>query len=254
VIARVRTRLADEGGFTMIEALVAILLMAIGIIAVLTTFDAARGLTNRAEVRATADAIARGEIQRVESLTWSNLALASTPAVNTGTNAAVPAADEPTSYISTAACWTASTTAPVSGTTYPCYQWNWSSSSSTEPLVINASTSDTTSDPYTVSDAINISSGSTRVSFSVYRFITYANDANCTASACATNYYKRITIAVTCPPGSWNNGSDSLCTKYLDNPVVVNPLYYNPVGGSNDPLSVTNVRCLDGTATVSCVD
>jgi type II secretory pathway pseudopilin PulG len=253
VIARVRKRLAAEGGFTLIEALVAIVLMAIGIIAVLTTFDAARGLTDRAEVKVTADAIARGEIQRVEALSWSNLALASTPSINSGSNLAVPSSNDPTGYISTTTCWSGSTP-PVTGSTYPCYQWNWSSSSSKEPLVINASTTDTTADPYTVTDTVNTSSGTTRVSFSVYRFITYANDSNCTASACSTNYYKRITVAVTCPPGSWTSNSDAFCTKYLDNPVLVSTLWFNPVGGSNDPLSVSGVKCLDGTATVSCVD
>ena len=254
MIRRLRTRLAAEGGFTMIEALVAIALMAIGIVAVLSTFDAARGLSNRAEVRDTADAIARGEISRVEALSWSNLALASTPSVNSGSNLASPASNDPTTYLAASStCWSGSTP-PVTGSTYPCYQWNWNNSSSSEPLVINASTSDTTADPYTVTDSVSTSNGSTRVKFSVYRFITYANDSQCTASACASNYYKRITVAVTCPPGSWTAKNDAYCTTYMDNPVVMSTLYYNPVGSGNDPLTISGVQCIDGTSTVACTD
>lgn len=252
VIGRLRARLGCDDGFTMIEALVAIVLMAVGIVAVVTTFDAARTLSTQAEMRDTTDAIARGEIARIEALPWASIALASAPTANSGSNQAVPASNDPTTYLSTASCWSGSTS-PVTLPAH-CYQWNWSSSSSAEPLVINASTTDATANPYTLTDTINTSNGATRASFSVYRFITYANDSECTATACASNYYKRITVAVTCPPGSWTSHTDQLCTADLHSPVVINTLYVNPMGGSNSPLSYSGVHCLDGASTVSCTE
>ena len=55
--------------------LAAMVVLAVGVFAVLQTFTASRSLANRAEARDAMVAVARGEIQRIESLAWSNIAL-----------------------------------------------------------------------------------------------------------------------------------------------------------------------------------
>jgi prepilin-type N-terminal cleavage/methylation domain-containing protein len=238
-----RPDLRSQSGFTLIELLAAMVILSVGILTVVTTMNAARALASRAEVRDAMVAEARGEIQRIEALSWSNIALAANPTKNSGAGTS-----DPTYYYSTASCNNSSNPPATS----PCYQWDWNNTSSVEPLVVSASTSDTTSDPYLWSTAISTSNSTTRISGGVYRFITYANDPNCTASACGgTNSYKRITVAVTvCSPGTVS----ATCADdtALSPTVELSTLWVNPVGGSSSPLTQTQVTCSDGGSSVSC--
>jgi prepilin-type N-terminal cleavage/methylation domain-containing protein len=241
---RGRLDLASERGFTLIELLAAMVILAVGIFSVITTFTAARKLASRAEVRDAMVAEARGEIQRIEALSWSNVALAANPTKNTEAGTT-----DPTHYYSTSSCNNSSNPPATS----PCYQWDWNSSSSIEPLVVSAGTSDTTANPYLWSDAISTSNSTTRISGGVYRFITWVNDPSCTATSCGgSNDYKRITVAVTvCSPGT----SSATCADdtALSPTVELSTLYVNPAGGNQSPLTQSQVTCVDGGSSVACV-
>jgi hypothetical protein len=118
----------------------------------------------------------------------------------------------------------------------PCYEWDWGSTSSYEAFVISA-TGTTPSEAW--SEAISTSNGSTRVSGSLYRFITWVNDPECKADACGgAEDYKRITVAVT--------------SSRLHSPVTLSTLYVNPVGGKTNPLLEASIKCLDNGSEVAC--
>lgn len=235
--------LRSERGMTLIELLAAMVVLAVGVFAVLQTFTASRELANRAEARNAMVAVARGELQRIEGLTWSNLALPSTPTTNSGATS-----KDPSYYISTGPC-AGSSNPPA---TSPCYQWDWSSSSSAEPLVISGSSTDTAANPRLWSTAISTSNSTVRLSGGIYRYITYVNDPNCTASACGgSNDYKRITVAVTvCSPGT----SSATCADdtAISPAIEMSTMWVNPLGGTSSPLTLSGVTCNDGGSSVSC--
>lgn len=238
-----RVNLRSEDGLTLIELLAAMVILAVGVFAVLQTFTASRALANRAEARDAMVAVARGEIQRIESLAWTNIALPSTPTTNTGATTT-----DPSYYISNGPC-AGSSNPPA---TSPCYQWDWSNSSSTEPLVISGSSTDTATNPRLWSNVITTSNSTVRLSGGIYRYITWVNDPNCTASACGgSNDYKRITVAVTvCYPGT----SSATCADdtAISPAVEMSTFWVNPLGGAGSPLTQTGVTCTDGGSSVSC--
>ena len=239
----IRARLTSEDGFTLIELLAAMVILAVGVFAVLSTFTTARKLATRAEARDAMVAVATGEIQRIESLSWANIALPSNPTTNSGATTT-----DPSYYLSAGPC-PGSSNPPA---TSPCYQWDWSNSSNVEPLVVSGSTTDTSADPRLWSNTISTSNGAIRLSGGIYRYITWVNDPNCTASACGgSNDYKRITVAVTvCAAGT----SSATCADdtTVSPAVVLSTLYVNPAGSSNNPLTVSGVTCSDGGSSVSC--
>lgn len=225
-------RAGGEGGFTVVEVLVAVLVLTVGLITLVAAFDPARRLGTTAEMRQVASGMAEQEIQRVQALPWAKIALASAPTVNSGATA-----KDPTHYISNGPCIG---TGPV---TSPCYQWDWSTVSSAEGLDVDATNADGTANPQAWTTTVNTSSGATRFSGKTYRFITWANDTECTQTACGgTNDYKRVTVAVTV------NG---LTTPIVESTLVTNPVASN--GASNDPLADPSVTCVDGTTTVPCI-
>jgi prepilin-type N-terminal cleavage/methylation domain-containing protein len=224
-----RERLSRRDGMTLVEVLVAALILVIAALALFKTFDKSRTLMSDSEMRNTATALARGEIERVEGLPWSSIA-ASAPSKAEG-------ATNPTHYVSEGPC-AGSSNPPVNK---PCYQWDWTKGSSTEPFVVSAG-ADATSNPNPWSDAISTTNASVRASGSIYRFITWVNDGECKAAECGGEKdAKRITVAVT---SSW-----------LKTPVVLSTVYWNPAGESANPLKkISELKCLDGGVKVACTN
>lgn len=218
-----------QDGFTVVEVLVAALVLTLGIISLVGAFDPARRLGTNAEKRQVGSARAEQELDRIRSLPWNQIALKAQPTKNAG---ATPA--DPTYYI-TSSCPV--TTAPVSGS--PCYQWDWKKASSQEVLDVDTTNGDSTPNPQSWTTTISTSNGSVRLSGKTYRFITWANDTECTNPTCgAANDYRRVTVAVTV------NG--------LDTPVEMSTLVTDPVGGY-DPLTESGVTCMDQGVAVSCI-
>jgi Tfp pilus assembly protein PilV len=221
---------------TIIEVIVAALILCIGMIALLSAFDSSRRLGTSAEEHQTASTIAESELHRIESLSWAQIALTAEP-----TKAALATSTNPTYYEAGGTCALSSPYGPPASS--PCYQWDWGGSagltSTTEPLVISSS-GDSAADPTPWSTTVINNGSVVRLNGMIYRFITWVNDPNCTLSTCgASSDDKRILVAVT--------GTG------LNTPTVLTALVTNPVGGSADPLSGGKNNCLENGRQVPCI-
>lgn len=70
---------SDERGFTLIELMSAVFVLSIGVIALITTFDNSRGLISFSEQKETAIHAAEQELERLQGLTYAQVALSATP-------------------------------------------------------------------------------------------------------------------------------------------------------------------------------
>ena len=221
-----RPAVGEEGGFTVIEVLVAVLVLTVGMITLLGAFDPARRLGTQAELRQAASAAAEQELQRVQSLPWAKIALTTEPT----TNAA--------QHVSAGPC--AQTTGP---TTLHCYRWDWTGTAPAEGVVVDATNGDTTANPNTWQTTVSTTNTTVRLSVSATRYITWATDQECSAVGCGgSGDYKRVTVVVTI------NG--------LRDPVELTSLVTNPAAGTSgsiDPLTDPSTTCLDGSTSVPCI-
>src|SRR5918998_2891539 len=71
--------LGGEDGFTLLELLVAITLLAVGLIALVTSFDHSRDLVSVAEKTEVASHRAQRELERILSLSYAGVAHSTTP-------------------------------------------------------------------------------------------------------------------------------------------------------------------------------
>jgi Flp pilus assembly pilin Flp len=156
--------LRDERGITVVEVMVAAVLMVVGIIAMLTTFDGSRELVSTSEKNGIAAHRGQLEVEKALSLDYANIALTSTPAHSGSTSS-------PDYY------------ANSDGT----YQWDQGSSPKpADPMVVDA----------TDGALVHVSTwndGQSRLSGSVYRYVTWIDDPHVPGAQNA----KRITVAVT---------------------------------------------------------
>jgi Tfp pilus assembly protein PilV len=237
-VRRVRSR--AESGFTVIEVLVATIVLTLGIVSLIGAFDSSRTVGTTAEAHQSAVALAQHELERVSAQKWTKLSLTTT---TKPTQTATTDKHDPTYYEQPSA-----TKCKGQGPTESnCYRWNWSSSESTyfEPLVIEseaeaAEASDSTPNPSTVTTTVTAGGATTRFTFKVYRFITWVNDKEkCPVSTCENGSDdKRVLIAVT--------GSK------LDTPVTLLSVVNNSVLESKNPLK--GLSCKEGSETVACVN
>lgn len=163
-----------EDGFTVVEVLVAILVLAIGAIAILQVFDVASRNTFRAEQTQVAIDRAQREMESIRNLAWEEVALTATP----GTSGD---ADDPRNR--------------VSGTSYALSPGG----GNLAPMVIeNVGGQDTGSvdpgpTPFTSGD----------VSGTVHRYVVWQDDPSCAPTDCpGSEDFKRVVIAVTIDDGA----------------------------------------------------
>src|SRR5919106_1506261 len=81
----------SQHGFTTIELLIAVMLMAVGIISFLSTFDVTRRVTTLAEMKEAASHTAQQHLERLRSLKYSRLALNATPSPQSSSDPTQPA-------------------------------------------------------------------------------------------------------------------------------------------------------------------
>jgi type IV pilus modification protein PilV len=173
-------------GFTMVEVLVAILVLAVGILGLAGAFDSSRRLTQLSERRTVMSDRAQQEIERLQTYRYSQLAMFSKPShSSTKTN---PDYD-------------------VNGSRYA---WNAESSSQEESLVTSSKEVDCNVKAETgcgliAANPAGRSCTSTvgacewsdgLVKGSVYDFVTWHSDGHCGGCKASENY-KRITVVVT---------------------------------------------------------
>jgi Flp pilus assembly pilin Flp len=161
VVERLRS---DERGITVVEVMVAAVLMVVGVIAMLTTFDGSRDLVTTSEKNGIAAHRGQLEVEKALSLDYRNIALTSAPG-HSGSSSS------PDYY------------ANSDGT----YQWDQSGSPKpADSMVVDA----------TGGAIVHVSSwndGQSRLSGSIYRYVTWIDDPHVPGAQNA----KRITVAVT---------------------------------------------------------
>ncbi|HUZ29199.1 MAG TPA: prepilin-type N-terminal cleavage/methylation domain-containing protein [Solirubrobacteraceae bacterium] len=243
-------RLKRQDGFTIIEVLVGVLILAVGILSTLAVFSDARKLSLTAEHKTTMGQRAQSELERVLALPWNQVAL-------TGSSSGWSTNPSDYTYVSASpgAC-PANASGPA-----PTYQPDHAvgGSSNTESLVINGcSYTNTVSGS---SQTVTPSQGTlapvqtwsaplrdgTTITGQVYDFITWTADPTCSQTAtpgstCSTtNDYKRVTVVVT------------MTGAHPANPAIYAE-YVTPPNSGHPPNSATGTTCTQGTQTVSCTN
>jgi Tfp pilus assembly protein PilV len=209
-------RFADDRGMGLLEVMVAILLLTVGIIALVSSFDAAQRLTLTAERRSALTHRAQRQIETLETISYEQLAMSAAP-----THSAEESnPDHYVDYHTPLACKEATTNGG-------CFAWNASNTAEEAALVIAGGGS----------VAATPESWSTgNVSGKTYSFVTWASDKVCTGKeeACpAENDYKRITVVVTA----------TLIGGQTMTPVRVSVLIPNPDVAGENPLKNPGTTC-----------
>lgn len=218
-----RRLFGDEAGFTMIELMVAMIILAGGVSAVVATLDNSRKLSGNSEREIIGATLGQREMERISALPYPAIALAAAP---------TPSSDplEPTYYMKPC---------PSAGST-DCYQWDHGTSANTrERVVVDAANADPTPNPVVVQAPGR--NGRARVRVSIYRFITWVDDPTCTLASCAgATDYKRVVLAIKVPGGP-------------KNPIIMSTIIRDQAGGVQNPLTDAGVTCTYAGSTVPCV-
>src|SRR4051794_12031303 len=168
------TRARNQSGFTIIEVMVAalVILGALGI--VVTTAVKIRGLSTTGETKAAATKVAQQELDRLRSLGWERLQMDAAPSPTSASDVKDPLSPY---YLTT--------------TTYrPSTDAAWQS------LVIGTAPDPGDTDFRDVSSTPT-SWTSGQVRGMLYRFVTYGDDTVCGTNCPSAYDYKRVTVAVT---------------------------------------------------------
>ena len=186
----------DEGGMTLIELLIAAAVMAVGVIALMGTFDGSRQLVGTSEKNDVAAHQGETELERILAMDYKNVALTAAPS-HSGSQT------NPDSYVN------------ADGT----YQWDQSASPKpAENLWVDATNG-------SIGHVKSWNDGQSRLSGSIYDYVTLVPDPAATDpnNADAKKHpAKRVTIAVTVN----NNGPAG-----LKKPVIVSAIVIDPQGG-----------------------
>lgn len=233
-----------QDGLTLVEVLVAILVLTVGILSLIQTFDSSRKLTLVAERRASIAHLAQREIERLESVPYNELAMATAP-THSGESSNP---DYYVDYSSPVKC-----KEEHSG---GCYAWNAEKPTEEEPLVISESGKKCPTTGATEAEKCGVISASPtgiscseinpfgacewsdgRLTGSIYDFVTSHEDTK--ACEKCTTTYKRVTVVVTV-----NVSSGAKPT-----PVRFSTLIANPASSKENPLASPGTKCGDESCT-----
>lgn len=179
--------LRREDGNTMVEALIAIVILVLGVIGTFTTFDGIQQLGMRGEKKQSATRYAQSEIEQLRNLGWANLRMSSTPAAFNDSRGIVSGA----------------TYAPPGGGVAQTMRISASPGTCTSTTCVNPGP-----EMWTYGSA----------SGSIYRYVTSSQDSLCGA-ACpsGTIDHLRVTVAVTV------NGPNAPKVALVSSTIVVDP-------------------------------
>jgi prepilin-type N-terminal cleavage/methylation domain-containing protein len=219
----IRTHLRAEAGFTLMETIAALAVLAVGILGAVTAFNSARTLSLISERHTAMEEIAQREIERIEGLPYDDIALSSSPTTSTDPT-------NPDYYV-------------VTG---PPAQLEWDRTTlATEQLDIDA-TNGTIAPLQTWSQ---VTQGG-NLNGDIYDYVTWSTDSECSPGCPASQDYKRIVVAVTMTSG------------IQPNPVYVSSVVADPTaapnggtsnGTSGNPLTDPSTKCANAAGqTVTC--
>jgi Tfp pilus assembly protein PilV len=191
-----RSRLLSERGLGLIEVLIAAFVITIGALALVGGLNSARKLTLLNERRTAMAHRAQLELERLQTYSYSELAMISKPAHS----AEKTNPDYYVNYTPAEKCTTAE----------PCFAWNTSNTGEEEKLVIAAKEVDCAAKEESGCGIVATSPTGRECSKSVgacewkdglvegyaYDFVTWHKDGKCGAK-CPENSYRRLTVVVT---------------------------------------------------------
>jgi hypothetical protein len=246
---------AASDGVMLIELLAAILVLAVGALTTFGIFDASQRANRVSELHEAEVHLAQGELERVESLPFSQVGLKQTPATSTDAN-------QPGFYVTGSGC----------GATF---RWN-QSGTGTDPLVIKNCTYTSTGVSFpgcspvtqycngTVPATTTVAATPTSPQYTISDYVTWAQDPVCvpTPNVCPLSYdYKRVTIEVTNSPPNGAQPASLAAADRPIRPVLVSSIVADPhaiplVGNPNvnNPLNNPGTTCTDanGNPIVPC--
>jgi prepilin-type N-terminal cleavage/methylation domain-containing protein len=225
---RGRADSTGQHGYTLIELLMALTVLLVAILGLGMGFNSARKLSLAHERHATMAHVAQREIERLQSIPYSQLGLnpnLSTPAQASPSNSTDPT--NPDYYVTTGS--------PAA------LQWDRSSPTSTETLDLDTSAGSVL--PVQAWSVGNLSG-------QIYDFVTWSRDSHCGQGCPASQNYKRLTVAITTSGG------------LEPDPVWVSSVIADPnaapaggPSGNGSPLSSPGTTCHDSTgALVPCTN
>ena len=189
---------SDQRGFTIVEVLVAAVVLAVGIAGLIGAFDSARKLSLLSERRTAMAHRAQLEIERLQTYPYKQLAMVSKPSHSSEKT-------NPDYYVNY--------NSPVKCTeveAYGCFAWNAEATGEEEALVKGGagceSTTQTTECGWIATNPAGREC-STKIGAcewkdglvegKVYAFVTWHTDSNCTGCAKKEKAAKRLTVVVT---------------------------------------------------------
>jgi prepilin-type N-terminal cleavage/methylation domain-containing protein len=185
---RLKRRLANEGGFTLFELLIAMAVTAVGLMALVSSFDHSRDLVGVAEKTEVASHQAERAMERVLAMPYAQVAHTVAPTNN-------PDPEHPASY--------------VTGTSY---QWDQGATGPRSDLLevdqVNGQ----------ISNVSNWQDSASRLTGKTHTFVTRTGDL-CSATGCPAGDQrgKRVTVAITVD-GPRPLGKPVLISSVMTNP------------------------------------
>jgi Tfp pilus assembly protein PilV len=217
----VQERLGGEEGFTLIEVLIAAVLLVAALLVLVGSLDSERRLGDNAQAQGAASQFAERELDTLLARPYDELALSRIP--TNALDGATPTAN-----------WTSTRqllpTAP-----------------NDERTDANAAVCSGTQCTSAVPSISNWTSDKPAVRGQVYRYVTWVNDASCPDTNCpGAQDYKRITVAVMVTTAS---GAIPTVRQGPRVPIVVSAVKINPklitgnIAGQSTPCDAVGVTC-----------
>lgn len=246
VLRSLRDRLGAEQGVTLIEVLVAVIVLTVGILALVSSFGSAQKLTLTAERRAALSHLAQREIERLQAVPYEELAMISKPEHSTDER-------NPDYYVN----YSGATCTEPAAEKYGCYSWNAESPSEAEAIVVASkgtrcpktgteegcgvvSASPTGIECSSLNPFGSCEWSDGRLSGDIYDFVTWHYDVICEEEPkigeklCSEQSYKRITVVVTVNVPS---------STHVLTPVRVSTLIADPKAVNPNPLAQPGTTC-----------
>jgi Tfp pilus assembly protein PilV len=230
---RLRARAADESGLSLFEVLVAILVLAVGLMGVYVSIGSSNGAIAAGEKTTVMAQAAEQQLESVEALPYASIANSSDPDQSSTTDTS-----NPTYYL----------TSCVSGTCSSFYA-GLVKTGTAEPIDLDATNGKVAPGPTTlvvadpnVSTCASTSTATCRVVLSVYTFVTNVMPSEESACVTTSGCYKRITVAVK------NAGQGPPKQPYYLS-TLIGP---KGGGGAGNPLTSSSTTCNDQGQNVVC--
>jgi Tfp pilus assembly protein PilV len=215
-----------EAGFTIVEVLVAIMLLSVGVLSTIAVFVSSQKLSLVAEHQTSMAHRAQRELERLQSLSYTQLAMTVAPVHSSDSHS-------PDYYVTAAGD----------------FQYDRNNAVNTAPFAIDSTngvftpTTEAAASPCpAATNPCSWTDG--RLSGYVYDFVTWATDPNCGPGCPPSNDYKRITVMVTLT-GASHPSKPALVSTIVANPQAA------PTGTTSDslqnPLGSSSTSCQVGT-------